>query len=198
MERKGRNPVEFNKNIFKCSAITPQAAADYLGVSRMTIMNCINNGLLKATKEPQKYSKITGKDFGRFLDKYGYGVSTARDGFEALDKIKEHNYDMLILDLKMPRIGGMELLANLKGLKKELIVIVITAYAAVDTAKTAIQQGCFDYIAKPFEMEEVGAVIKRAFEMRSLAEEKKKRNRADFYLGIIHTDYNDSEYCGVK
>ena len=112
--------------------------------------------------------------FETFLGKRGYSVTTASNGFDTLDKIKKDNYDMLILDLKMPRMDGMSVLNKIKELKKELIIIVITGYATVATAKEAIKMGCFDYITKPFDIEDVTIVIKRAIEMSKLAEEKKR------------------------
>lgn len=112
--------------------------------------------------------------FVRVLSKQGYEVFTAGDGLEALNKIRKNNFDMLILDLRMPKVGGMELLRKAKELKKDLITIVITGYATLDTAKGAIKQGCFDYITKPFDIGKVNAIIKRAFEMRRFAEDKKK------------------------
>jgi len=110
--------------------------------------------------------------FKRFLGRQGYSVFTATDGLNALDKVKKDNYDMLILDLKMPKMHGMELLNRIKGLKKNLIIIVITGYATIDTAKEAIRQGCFDYIIKPFDIEDVNVIIRRAFQMRRLVEEQ--------------------------
>jgi len=112
--------------------------------------------------------------FERFLRKQDYRVYTASDGFEALHKIKRDNYDMLILDIKMPRMDGMELLRKIKELKKDLIVIIVTGYATIDTVKESIRQGCFDYIAKPFDIGDISIIIKRAFEARKLAEEKKR------------------------
>jgi len=110
----------------------------------------------------------------KILVKQGYEVSTADDGVEALDKIKQTDFDMVIMDLKMPRMGGMELLREIKKLKKECITVVVTGYATIDTVKEAIQQGCFDYITKPFNMEAVGIIVKRAFDMRRLELQRKR------------------------
>ncbi len=112
--------------------------------------------------------------FRRSLGKQGYEVSTARDGLDALNKIKRNNYDVVILDLKMPRMEGMELVKKTRQMKKDLIIIIITGYASVDTAKEAIKQGCFDYITKPFNIGDVKILIKRAFTMREMADEKKR------------------------
>ena len=112
--------------------------------------------------------------FEKFLSKEGYGVTTAADGLDAFGKIKTDNYAMLILDLKMPKISGMELLEKIRQIKKDLIVIIITGYATIETAKEAIKQGCFDYITKPFNIEEVAIIIKRAFDIQRWEQEKKK------------------------
>ncbi|MFH1640908.1 MAG: response regulator [Candidatus Omnitrophota bacterium] len=112
--------------------------------------------------------------FERLLSRQGYKVFTAADGLKTLDMIKENNFDMLILDLKMPKMSGMELLDEIKKLKKDLIIIVITGYATVDTAKKAMRENCFDYITKPFNVEDVNIVIKRAFDIKRLAEQEKK------------------------
>ena len=112
--------------------------------------------------------------FSRILLSQGYEVSTAHDGREALDEIGRNTFDMLIMDLKMPRMGGMEVLEALKNSRKNLIIIVVTGYATIDTAKEAIKNGCFDYITKPFDVEEMSNIIKRAFELKQLAEEKEK------------------------
>jgi signal transduction histidine kinase len=74
----------------------------------------------------------------------------------------------------MPKIQGMELLDKIRKLNKNLIVIVVTGYATVETAKEAIRQGCFDYITKPFNIEDVNIIIKRAFDIRRWAQEKKE------------------------
>ncbi len=112
--------------------------------------------------------------FERYLGAQGYEVSTAQDGLEAITKIRNNNYDILMLDLKMPRLQGMAVLKKLERLKKDLTIIVVTGYATVDTAKEAIKLGCFDYVTKPFDIEDVGIIIKRAFQMRRLVIEKKK------------------------
>ncbi|GBE05838.1 MAG TPA: response regulator [Nitrospirae bacterium] len=112
--------------------------------------------------------------FEKLLCRQGYVVNTAVDGVDALEKVKRSHYDMLILDLKMPRMNGMEVLYKTKELKKDFIIIIITGYATIETAKEAIKLGCFDYITKPFDAEYIDIVIKRAVEMHALAERKRK------------------------
>ena len=101
----------------------------------------------------------------RILIKQGYEVSTATDGLEGLDKIKHNNYNILILDLKMPRMDGMGLLRKIRELEKDFIIIIITGYENQDTNQEVTRQGCLGYITKPFNIEEVNITIKRAWDM---------------------------------
>lgn len=101
----------------------------------------------------------------RILIKQGYEVSTATDGLEGLDKIKHNNYNILILDLKMPRMDGMGLLREIRELEKDFIIIIITGYENQDTSQVIARQGCLGYITKPFNIEEVNITIKRAWDM---------------------------------
>lgn len=132
-------------------------------------------------KEPTKPGILIADDeevirdlLKRCLSKEGYETSTAVDGLDALNKIKSHDYSMLILDLKMPKMGGMELLSTVRQFNRDLIIIVITGYATIETAKEAIKSGCLDYITKPFNIEDISVIIKRSFEKQKLIEEKKK------------------------
>ena len=102
--------------------------------------------------------------FVRFLTREGYEVSAAFDGIDALDKIRRTPYNMLILDLRMPRMNGIELLDRVRDLDKSIIIIAITGFAATKVAKAAIRKGCFGCIAKPFNIENMRFVIRQAFE----------------------------------
>jgi len=110
----------------------------------------------------------------RILDNRGYEVVVASDGIEALRKIKEAYFDLMIMDLKMPRMAGMELLERVRRIKEDLLVIVITGHGTIETAKEAMKQGCVDYITKPFDVEDILFVIRRAFEMRELIRDKRE------------------------
>jgi len=136
---------------------------------------------MKQEKVKEKYKILIADDervvrdlFGRFLGAEGYEIFYAANGKEAVDRIKEDKLDLLILDLNMPVMSGMEVIAKVNEAKKDLIMIVVTGYATLDTAKEAIKQGCFDYITKPFDIDEVKAVIERAFRVRRLREENKR------------------------
>jgi signal transduction histidine kinase len=96
-----------------------------------------------------------------------YEIDTALSGEEGLNKALSQDYDIVVTDLKMPGIGGMEVLTRLKKERPETTVIIFTGYASVDTAREALKNGAFDYIPKPFTPEEIREVIKNALEARA-------------------------------
>jgi DNA-binding NtrC family response regulator len=100
-----------------------------------------------------------------------YEIDTAHDGLEALKKVHENGYDVLILDIKMPKMDGMELLQRVKEARPDIDVIMITGLHEIETAVKAMKMGAFDYLPKPFEPEELRLVVGRAFERRSLLQE---------------------------
>lgn len=95
---------------------------------------------------------------------WGYEVSVAKDGDEALRKLRMERFDIVITDLMMPGMDGLALLQKIKELDKEILVIIITGYATIETAVKAIENGAYDYIAKPFRLDELMIVIKNACE----------------------------------
>jgi len=107
----------------------------------------------------------------RVLSAGGFQVDAARDGLEALRAIDENGYDVLILDIKMPKMNGMEVLQRVKEAHPDIDVIMITGLHAIETAVQAMKLGAFDYLPKPFEPEELELVVARAFERRQLLQE---------------------------
>lgn len=95
-----------------------------------------------------------------------YEIDTARNGDEGLKKADEKKYDIVITDLKMPGIGGMEVLKILREKQPDVMVIVFTGYATVETAREALKTGAFDYIPKPFTPDEFRNVINNAIKSR--------------------------------
>ncbi len=104
----------------------------------------------------------------RILEEDGYEVEIALNGREAFDKMKANTFDILITDLKMPGIDGMEVLKTSRREYPETIVIMITGFSTVETAVEAMKLGAFDYIPKPFMPDEVSIVVKKAIEKKNL------------------------------
>ncbi len=107
----------------------------------------------------------------RVLSGGGFQVDAARDGLEALRAIDENGYDVLILDIKMPKMNGMEVLQRVKEAHPDIDVIMITGLHEIETAVQAMKLGAFDYLPKPFDPEELELVVARAFERRQLLQE---------------------------
>ncbi len=101
----------------------------------------------------------------------GYKAETAPDGEEALGKIKEENYDIIITDIKMPKIDGIELMQQAKNISPDSFFIIMTAYASVNTAIEALRQGAYDYLIKPVEFDDVILRLKRLISYKRLVTE---------------------------
>ncbi|MFQ5465470.1 MAG: response regulator [Thermodesulfobacteriota bacterium] len=99
---------------------------------------------------------------------WGYIVDVARDGEDALRKVRKEKFDVVISDLMMPVMDGLELLERLKELDHDILVIIVTGYATIDTAVKAIESGAYDYITKPFRLDELMIVLKNACERLKL------------------------------
>ncbi len=107
----------------------------------------------------------------RILSAGDYQIDTARDGLEALRKVSDNDYDVLILDIKMPKIDGLEVLQRVKEAHPDIDVIMMTGLHEIETAVQAMKLGAFDYLPKPFDPEEFAMVVERAFERRRLMQE---------------------------
>lgn len=104
---------------------------------------------------------------------WGFSVSDAKDGEQAILKLLHEHFDIVISDLMMPGLDGLTLLQKIKELDKEILVIIITGYATIETAVKAINAGAYDYIAKPFSLDELMVVIRNASERLWLASHNK-------------------------
>ena len=102
------------------------------------------------------------------MRKEGYCVDAVNSGEAALKKIKAVEYDLIISDLKLPGISGMDVLKAIKQYNKNVFFIIITAYGTVDNAVSAMKEGAEDYILKPFDMEEMRLVVRKTIEKRGL------------------------------
>jgi DNA-binding NtrC family response regulator len=107
------------------------------------------------------------------LLKEGYEVATALGGEEAITQGMDNFFDIIITDVRMRDKDGMEVLRSFKKTSPETTVIMITAFGSIETAIEAIREGAFDYISKPFKLEEIKFTVKRALEQRKLIQENK-------------------------
>ncbi|MGB9721553.1 MAG: sigma-54-dependent transcriptional regulator [bacterium] len=112
-----------------------------------------------------------------WLNEDGYIAETVEDGYKAIDRIKRETFDLAIVDLKMPGIDGIEVLKQMNAINPRLPVIIITAYATIDSAVMAMKEGAADYIVKPFNPEEISLVIKKLIEHQRLIKENIRLRR---------------------
>jgi DNA-binding NtrC family response regulator len=101
----------------------------------------------------------------------GYRVETAAEAMEALDRMRDSSFDIVLLDIKMPGMDGIELQQRLKAIDSQLVIIIMTAYASVDTAIQALKQGAYDYITKPIDPDDLSRLIRNAAVQRQLMRE---------------------------
>src|SRR5262249_18757655 len=105
------------------------------------------------------------------LEKAGYEVAAADGGEAAIEAVRRDTFDAIITDLRMPRVDGMQVLRAAKDLCPDTAVIVVTAVASTETAVEAMRLGAYDYITKPFKLDEVDLIIKNGLERKRLRDE---------------------------
>lgn len=109
---------------------------------------------------------------GEILEEQGMIPELALSGKEALEKFHSSDFDLVLLDLRMPEVSGMEVLEEIKKEDSEIPVIVITAYGSVDNAVESLKKGAFDFVTKPFKVDELLNIISRALEIERLRRER--------------------------
>ncbi|MCF7803126.1 MAG: sigma-54 dependent transcriptional regulator [Candidatus Marinimicrobia bacterium] len=114
----------------------------------------------------------------------GFAVETAEDGNEALEHIKEHLFDIYLVDIKMPGMDGITLQKKIKEIHDDALVIIITAYASVDTAVEALKHGAFDYVTKPIDPDDLSHMIRNALKQKQLSEENVRLKEQISELGM--------------
>jgi two-component system NtrC family response regulator len=108
------------------------------------------------------------------LTQAGYGVQGVASGTAALEALRDDSHDLLLTDMRMPEMDGLELLRQAKRLRPETEVVVMTAYATVETAVTAMKEGAIDYLGKPFAKDELLMVVSRTLERTNLRRENRR------------------------
>lgn len=114
---------------------------------------------------------IVGKRLKQIFEKAGYEIEVFIDGQSALNDLKKNSCDIIVTDLKMEGVDGMKILEAAREKNPDIKVIIITGFAQMETAKEAFKKGVFDFIAKPFKIEELKQVVLRA--EKTLSDSKK-------------------------
>ncbi len=111
--------------------------------------------------------KLTRMNLEHVLTKEGYLVLTAADGVEALELLEKDSFDVILTDLKMEKVDGMEVLERAKGLSPDTEVIMITGYATVPTAVEAVKKGSYQFLAKPLKLDEIRSAVRKALSKKT-------------------------------
>lgn len=119
------------------------------------------------------------------LQREGYRVQSAAGGEEALEAIQKERFDLVITDIRMSPINGLEVLKECKSISPGTVVIIISAYASTETAVEAMKEGAYDYLPKPFNNEEMCAVIRNALQSRGGEERFLSNKEGPLYFGCI-------------
>jgi len=107
------------------------------------------------------------------LKKEGYEISLAEDGVAALEQIKKESFEMVITDIRMPGMGGIELLEMVNQISPSTLVVAITAHGSIENAVEAMKKGAYDYLTKPITLHQIKLIIQRASQHKNLLEENK-------------------------
>lgn len=114
----------------------------------------------------------------------GFAVDTAEDGNAALEHLQEGFYDIYLVDIKMPGMDGITLQKKIKEIHEDALVVIITAYASVDTAVEALKHGAFDYVTKPVDPDDLSNLIRNALKQKELTEENVRLKEQISELGM--------------
>jgi response regulator RpfG family c-di-GMP phosphodiesterase len=115
--------------------------------------------------------KVIREILADFLTLEGFHVTTAADGIGALEHLDQGSFNMVISDLKMPNMGGLELLEQIQANHENVLTVIMTGFGTVETAIEAMKKGAYDYILKPFKVEEVVHIVHRGIEKQRLISE---------------------------
>ena len=111
---------------------------------------------------------------GKILTKMGLRAETFEDGARGLEGVAKLKPDMVVVDLKMPGISGMEVLSRVHEIDPQIVIVVITGYATIDTAVQAMKCGAYDFLPKPFSPDELRLIVNRGLERRRLGLESQR------------------------
>ncbi len=136
---------------------------------------------------------LIGSSLQQALQRWRFDVTLLDDGKEALEQIDREPYDMVLTDVRMPNISGMEVLDKVKSTAPDTSVVMITAFGTIEHAVAAIKRGAYDYITKPFSLDEIKICVDRYFSTKRLEEENRDLRKAldggyslDSFVGENH------------
>ncbi|MEO7094632.1 MAG: response regulator, partial [Polyangiales bacterium] len=155
----------------KITVVTPGARR----VSSFSILPPVQDRPRVLVVDDEKFIRDILADF---LGMEGYEVRTAEDGQAALQEMSRGSYDVVISDLKMPKMGGIELLDEIAKRTPNVLTVIMTGFGTVETAIDAMKRGAYDYVLKPFKVEEVVHIIQRALEKQRLSAENLRLREA--------------------
>jgi DNA-binding NtrC family response regulator len=114
---------------------------------------------------------VVRDSLGKWFEEEGYTVETASTAGEALLKLPRQRWDLAVVDIKMPGMDGLELQRKMREIDPEISIVIMTGYASVETAVRALKEGAYDYIAKPFDPDDLAHLIRKALEHRRMRDE---------------------------
>ncbi len=115
--------------------------------------------------------EIVRESLSSWLEEDGYEVVTAENGARALERLPERDWTLLLVDLKMPGMDGIQLMEEVRKVRPDLVILIMTAFATVDTAVNAMKKGAYDYLVKPFNPEDLSLSIRKIVEHQKLVQE---------------------------
>jgi len=133
---------------------------------------------------------IMRESLAGWLERDGYVIETAASGEEGLERLKETRFDILLVDIKMDGMSGLDVLEKVKSTDPDVAVVMITAYGSISTAIDAMKKGAYEYLLKPFDPNELGVLIEKIIETQAqarenlfLREQYKDRTRFESMIG---------------
>jgi two-component system, NtrC family, response regulator AtoC len=139
----------------------------------MVFMSTANTRILIVDDEELVRESLSG-----WLEKDGYTVGTAPDGATAIELLEREPWSILLVDMKMPGIDGLQVLDRARTLQPTATAVIMTAYATVASAVSAMRLGAYDYLVKPFDPEELSVMIQRIVRQSDLVQENETLRRA--------------------
>jgi len=127
-----------------------------------------NNSVLVVDDDPAHRTMLR-----TLLTGWGYAIDEADDGSAAIERVHEQAFDLIMMDIRMVKVSGLEALAEIKALNPAIPIIIMTAYSSVESAVEALKSGAYDYLTKPLDFDELRLVMERAMEHSHLREENR-------------------------